>query len=1053
MGTQSQLCVGAIEKTKKQAFVRSNKKQKTITDTGIVGGTVGDGILDMTPCKTCKAIASGGSCKKKHDRSSPSCNLYNGSTPIPSSEKKRLQHELILQKKNSTLPTTNTSPNQKSISSFFKEEVNAALNNNDSTLMKEPPPHSIQNNTGKKIIVNPYLKQPPSDSIQKHTGKNITTNPYAKTITKNTTSPTKSPSYKLPGKCMSSESLSSDRIIIEVKKLMSNPSYSMNTSNNITPQITAVIHYILSLLPSRCAKDSNELMANEGSLALKQLDSYRIVCPPGTLGIRIPPSNKMNPPDTNYHVIEGRTIYIVWWGLNLPGQKLWCKKCGIGEFIKQQFDFVTHGFATPLCDISGVTSYAISMNYRCNHCGKTSKANDGELYHQIPFHLRQGYPVDSRYAIRNEMHLTLTSTRIMEKLLLTYSNGEHFSRIMHEMRGHIYNDKEEQLYTQAVETATVLAGKFISFRSFIGRYSPDGKKVRQMLEDGSTSDLNSTMISDVDRYTREIQGVIAIISSASDHTFAAAKNYARKDIDGARTIFTITTESGEIACAVVVESTGASQFSHALEQFLQRDGCCPKLHVTDNFPCNKELQKLLFHPNTCFRLGLFHFTKRITSTMRKEHCDFYIAVRSLSRCLYYEEQTDVDKVLEALRAGALAGPDPNSEEAIGEIRSGKTWKQFNQYIRTWMYAEGEIKVRMNKWFKEYTACVDPSTKFNLFTPETKPMFLRCYQRAVLITDALTREELYVEVLPSKGSRSGLTTYIGNRGVESKLEKRHHAIGHYANRYMKAELADALNLAGVARDNSSVRYRIKIAKMNKEERARINTSFHNCPPFMDESLLQHINKLGRSAGLDCDVHQDVRLLPNDTGEVFFSKYHTQQKLRNKQYMPTMLGQCTCPACAGAGSNQHKKTNTRTNKNDTTIVAAAEEFAIQEVLHDDTKPSLPSFGGAVSTPVLCKTETSSVAAFVNTNLPSAVSVPIAPYPFALPSFYPQQHYQPTASYYNQPINNWNQSFPLLQPNPSFCCDKYRDWKGIGTNFGRPPHAKDCAVALERKMKNRK
>ena len=88
------------------------------------------------------------------------------------------------------------------------------------------------------------------------------------------------------------------------------------------------------------------------------------------------------------------------------------------------------------------------------------------------------------------------------------------------------------------------------------------------------------------------------------------------------------------------------------------------------------------------------------------------------------------------------------------------------------------------------------------------------------------------------------------------------------------------------------------------------------------------------------------------------------------------------------------------------------------------------------------------------PPAVSIPIAPYPFALPVYYTQQHYQPTASY-NQPINNWNQSFHLLQPNPSFCCDTYRDWKGISTNStgGRPPHAKDCPVALERKMKNRK
>jgi hypothetical protein len=91
----------------------------------------------------------------------------------------------------------------------------------------------------------------------------------------------------------------------------------------------------------------------------------------------------------------------------------------------------------------------------------------------------------------------------------------------------------------------------------------------------------------------------------------------------------------------------------------------------------------------------------------------------------------------------------------------------------------------------------------------------------------------------------------------------------------------------------------------------------------------------------------------------------------------------------------------------------------------KPSLPSITGMVSTPALYSTATAPITAFVNNLLAPAVLIPIAPYPCGLPVYYPQQHYQAPALY-NQSLNNWNQSFQPFQPNPSFCCETYRDWK---------------------------
>ena len=161
-------------------------------------------------------------------------------------------------------------------------------------------------------------------------------------------------------------------------------------------------------------------MVGKVSHAEKQLKEYHhIICPPGKLEIKIPVRSVMLPLNNNYQVIEGRKFYIVLWGLNLPGKKLWCQKCGLGEFVKDQFYFIANDFATPVIDISRVTSYAISMIYKCNYCKLRCKANSGKLFHQILLNERKGYPVDPRYPVDNEIHLTRTVTKLMEKNLLT----------------------------------------------------------------------------------------------------------------------------------------------------------------------------------------------------------------------------------------------------------------------------------------------------------------------------------------------------------------------------------------------------------------------------------------------------------------------------------------------------------------------------------------------------------------------------------------------------------------------------------------------------------
>lgn len=297
-----------------------------------------------------------------------------------------------------------------------------------------------------------------------------------------------------------------------------------------------------------------------------------------------------------------------------------------------------------------------------------------------------------------------------------------------------------------------------------------------------------------------------------------------------------------------------------------------------SFPVNKDLFESLFDKGTSFYLGLFHFLQRIARTLCKEHCHYWEAIKNLLACVSYEEESDVQAVRQAIQNGTLSGPNKNSKTIVDEIQQSKKWKSYSRYVQTWMKIDGEMKSNLKKWFEKYPDCRDEKKGYKLYTPDTKNAYLRALERSGDITDTLLKEDLFKIVKPPAGSKSGLPIYIGNCGVESKLEKRHHLLAHYGNRSMSCQLADALNLAGIAQDNRRTHYHLEIAELDPEERLKIPNDFHNCPPFTNESQLERINKLGRLAGLNHDAHPGVCKLPKDNREQFFSEYLRAGKQR-------------------------------------------------------------------------------------------------------------------------------------------------------------------------------
>ena len=184
--------------------------------------------------------------------------------------------------------------------------------------------------------------------------------------------------------------------------------------------------------------------------------------------------------------------------MNIPNLKLACPCCDCA-MISDLYDITRYGGITPVQDISGVTSYAISMWYTCSNCKESYKGNDGGLFNQISSHYRRAYPVAPRYAVGYDVHLTEPTTRVLKNLMLTYGNGDMLSRLLHELQAMAYEDTEENYYDNVNDLEIKISKQLPKFSDYGPRVS--GQSIRDCHNYAATSELTSTGISDVMRQT------------------------------------------------------------------------------------------------------------------------------------------------------------------------------------------------------------------------------------------------------------------------------------------------------------------------------------------------------------------------------------------------------------------------------------------------------------------------------------------------------------------------------------------------------------------------
>ena len=686
------------------------------------------------------------------------------------------------------------------------------------------------------------------------------------------------------------------------------------------------------------------------------------------------------------------------------------------------------------------------MVYKCGNvdCDIVNvPANDGGLLSCLPPHVAAAYPVDPKYAQSGKTcHIRKSATDIFDMLFTTYGNGELFSKMIYNSINNKYLEKCACYYSyfkslrKQGHPCNDIALYPKKDGQYCTRFPPLGDSIRGLYDAGANSCNNHWGMSDNERHIREIQAVKCERTFAQDHTHEVVKNYQKKI--GAFALWDVATETGEIACAVLVKSTKTTEFAHAAEQLARRTGFNPKATYSDTWPHKKEFWDCLFGAKMEGRLGLFHFLKRMTSTMRQNHVDHQCALFDLLECVYTYHEEDLDKLIKVLKNGtmSLQKTKYTSEDIADMQMNGVFRKRYSKYLRKIIRPENIIQLKLDAWFCKYKVeasegaqagqgRLDPQTGQTLFTSDAKTALKNCKLTCGVLQDPLAFELMYKVIPPNENSTHQLTQFVSLRG-ESKLESFHDNLAHFGNCGMSASLSDNLNLCGTARYNLTIRNRLRLIKKSKEERKKVPASWETVVSFTNHTQLLYINELAAEAGTTHVPFLSVELLSEDTGEQFFSQYLKDQTQRdnNKE------DRCKCRLC---GSNPLLLSH------DSSAMAHNRQLQQQQEQQQQERENMMMQPVVVQPVVQTTTETQ-----LQTPVHYLPVVPAQPqypqYPPQYPQYpqYPQQYPQyPQYPPYLQSPWLGMQSYPQQQQQ-YYCCMPYFLYSTAKeTPSGRPPH----------------
>jgi len=762
-------------------------------------------------------------------------------------------------------------------------------------------------------------------------------------------------------------------------------------------------------------------------------DTYLKFFKPGTCQFTIPPDFGSIDPSPGYHSVTGNSIIYLDWQLIDPNCKIHCINC-TEEMVHERTNWSKKQQLFPVWDGNGRPIYSIIMKYKCTQCDTLLAANDGKLLANLPPYLRSIYPVDPRFAI-GTFHFTKSESRRFQDTMLTYGNAELVSKKMYQRIGEEYTDKAETYLSMRPITAFLRNEEFRQS----SRLPPSGQSLRGYFMNAMTNDNTPYRFSTKERCIRELQSVEADENElcAVDWTFATLKNFGDKQgqLQGAKCLFTMNKGSTrELLHVAIVESTAVSQISHLLNEMkTKRTICSPQSLWSDITPSNLEFWREHLGDHLNVLLGLFHIMGRIVDTLNPRSGLYWEALDQLKQCFYFYNEQDFQALLACLTNGTFNSTrEPMTQNEISQLRQSKRWKQrCDPYLRKIMKGELVIKQALQHWLRMYKDRVDPIDR-PVFSKDTVAATERQMDKVQYATEICNESvQYYTPVPPGKRSPNQLTKWKAKR-PESHLEKLHESLAHYGNTGMNPQLAEFLTLLGIAERNVKCRW---VAQMDESrirgEESNVPLHFADLPPYLDHSLLLHLNAMAEEIGHDPIFTKVTPIVPENNGEKFLVEYFKEQKVRNQTQQQGKTKRCACSECKKIRGAPEKDKANHTETQATETQAANNSSIRTEVAATALPPLLP-----------------------------------VPYPPVYQAPQIQNHFRMPAHYNTFGSPHGPNPIPVInmRPPPTACflyppfhCApyaKYLEEKKEGkSRMGRPSHEQSCPIAINRRAQQKK
>jgi len=161
-------------------------------------------------------------------------------------------------------------------------------------------------------------------------------------------------------------------------------------------------------------------------------------------------------------------------------------------------------------------------------------------------------------------------------------------------------------------------------------------------------------------------------------------------------------------------------------------------------------------------LGLFHCIQRITKTLKKKHCNRFVAINGLLNCMYQYHATDYENLLQALKQGTLS--TKHTDEDIADLKASRLFRQrYHKYLRKEIRPPNVMCSMLDDWFDQFQCKAsnpetrlargwyDPLTGETLFSSETKEAIRNAKLNAPYLQDWLPLHQMYLVIQPSPNS--------------------------------------------------------------------------------------------------------------------------------------------------------------------------------------------------------------------------------------------------------------------------------------------------------------